>query len=246
MIKILVIGESCKDIFQYGNCVRLCPEAPAPVFNPANRTENGGMAMNVYNNIISMGVEVDIITNENWESITKPRFVEKRSNHMFMRLDSGDDSYPVFDLSKNKIDFKKYDAVIISDYNKGFLSEDTMNEISLLHDLTFLDTKKKFGEWCENFTYIKINNTEYENNLGLISDKIRNKLIVTKGPQGCLFKDKYYPVPLVEVKDTSGAGDTFISSLCVEFCKTRDIGKSIKFANICATSVVQKKGVAIA
>ena len=34
MKKILVIGESCLDIFQYGDCKRLCPEAPVPVFNP--------------------------------------------------------------------------------------------------------------------------------------------------------------------------------------------------------------------
>jgi sugar/nucleoside kinase (ribokinase family) len=47
----------------------------------------------------------------------------------------------------------------------------------------------------------------------------------------------------VEVKDVSGAGDTFISGLCCEFLKTRDIKKSIIFANECATKVVQKRGV---
>ena len=30
---ILVIGESCLDVFHYGECERLCPEAPVPVFN---------------------------------------------------------------------------------------------------------------------------------------------------------------------------------------------------------------------
>ena len=32
--KILVIGDSCTDIFIYGECNRICPEAPVPVFNP--------------------------------------------------------------------------------------------------------------------------------------------------------------------------------------------------------------------
>ena len=49
-MRILVIGESCKDIFVYGKCERLCPEAPAPVLNPLFTTENGGMAMNVVKN----------------------------------------------------------------------------------------------------------------------------------------------------------------------------------------------------
>ena len=43
----------------------------------------------------------------------------------------------------------------------------------------------------------------------------------------------------------SGAGDTFIASLVVNYLKTVDIQKAIKFANLCATAVVQKRGVAI-
>tara|TARA_R100000664_G_C2760058_1_gene150662 strand:- start:485 stop:1216 length:732 start_codon:yes stop_codon:yes gene_type:complete len=240
-MKILVIGESCRDIFHYGHCNRLCPEAPVPVFNSTNLIENGGMAMNVFSNVKSLGAEANIITNSNWKTITKTRFVEKRSNHMFMRLDENDDKYEKCDISD--VDFSLFDAVIVSDYNKGYLDEQTMEKISNMHVLTFLDTKKRFGKWCENFTFIKVNNSEYENNLNLITPTINDRLIVTKGPKGCVYRDKFYPVPLVEVKDTSGAGDTFISGLCFKFCKTKDIDESIKFANICATQAVQKKGV---
>ena len=35
-MKLLVIGESCLDVYQYGDSVRLCPEAPVPVFNSNN------------------------------------------------------------------------------------------------------------------------------------------------------------------------------------------------------------------
>ena len=49
-MKILIIGESCMDIFHYGECNRLTPEAPVPVFNSISLWKNGGMAMNVYNN----------------------------------------------------------------------------------------------------------------------------------------------------------------------------------------------------
>ena len=92
-MKVLVIGESCRDIYNYGACSRLCPEAPVPVFNSIKLVENGGMAMNVYSNLLSLGALPDIKTNDNWQSITKTRFVDMRTNHMFMRLDNNDTQY---------------------------------------------------------------------------------------------------------------------------------------------------------
>ena len=50
-MKVLVIGESCKDIFIYGDAKRLSPEAPIPVIEPTHQIENEGMASNVKNNI---------------------------------------------------------------------------------------------------------------------------------------------------------------------------------------------------
>ena len=104
-MKILVIGESCKDIFHYGKCERLCPEAPVPVFNSVRTADNGGMAMNVYRNLVSLGAGVDVVTNDNWEDISKTRFVDIRTNHMFMRLDQNDDEYGTFD--RKKVNFDK-------------------------------------------------------------------------------------------------------------------------------------------
>ena len=242
-MRILVIGESCKDVFHYGICRRLCPEAPVPVFNSVGFVENGGMAMNVYNNIKALGANVEICTNKNWSNIIKTRFVEKRSNHMFMRLDENDDQYSKCNI--DQVDFSLFDAVVVSDYNKGFLDEQLMYNISLMHPLTFLDTKRLFGKWCDRFSFIKINNVEHDNNKSFITDNIKSKLIVTKGPMGCLYRGKLYPVPVVEIKDTSGAGDTFISGLCVKYCLTGNIEESIKFANECSTKAVQKLGVAV-
>ena len=69
-------------------------------------------------------------------------------------------------------------------------------------------------------------------------------IIITRGPRGCEFNEKTYSVDMVEVKDTSGAGDTFVASLCFKYCLTKDIDASIHFANNCSTKVVQKMGVA--
>jgi bifunctional ADP-heptose synthase (sugar kinase/adenylyltransferase) len=36
-MKILVIGDSCEDVFRYGNVDRIAPEAPIPVIVPDKR-----------------------------------------------------------------------------------------------------------------------------------------------------------------------------------------------------------------
>ena len=71
----------------------------------------------------------------------------------------------------------------------------------------------------------------------------KEKVIVTLGSKGCRLKDKTYPVDKVEIKDLCGAGDTFISALCVYYLKTKNIDEAIEYANSCATRVVQMKGV---
>ena len=55
--------------------------------------------------------------------------------------------------------------------------------------------------------------------------------------------EKIYPVKSVEIKDVSGAGDTFIAGLAVKYLQTQDMDQAITFANDCATNVVQRRGV---
>ena len=242
-MKILVIGESCRDIFNYGECNRLCPEAPVPIFNSIQTTENGGMALNVKNNIAALNVETDLYTNANWDTITKTRFIDIRTNHMFMRLDCNDNAYERYNI--DNIKYEDYDAIVISDYNKGFLTKEDITNIGSRHPCVFLDTKKCLGSWCESITYIKINEHEYENNKQYITSKIKDKTIITLGPKGSVYKDVIHPVPKVEIKDVSGAGDSFIAGLVVKYIENNDIIDAIKFANCCATKEVQKKGVSI-
>jgi sugar/nucleoside kinase (ribokinase family) len=65
------------------------------------------------------------------------------------------------------------------------------------------------------------------------------------GGDGCEFQGKRYAVNRSEVKDTSGAGDSFMAALCVKFLDTQDIYDSIKFANSCASEVVKHRGVTV-
>jgi len=240
--KVLVIGDSCTDIFIYGRIDRISPEAPVPVFKPMESTENGGMAKNVFSNLKAMGVDVDIITNSN--SIRKVRYVDDRSNQMVLRVDENDKCDRVDDTEL--VQLHLYDAIIISDYCKGFLSESDIEFICSNYRNVFIDTKKMLGNWIVNADFIKINHLEHQKNFETIPNypKLDSKLIITKGREGCIFKGKSFPVKEVPVKDVSGAGDTFLAGLVVEYLKTGDIRKAIKFAQDCTTKVVQKHGVA--
>lgn len=241
-MKILVIGDSCTDVFVYGKVDKLCPEAPVPVLVPHRVVENGGMAANVYGNIKSLGVDVELITNE--EPVTKTRYIEENTNHQIVRVDSqvGKNTRV---KSLHKIDFNQYDAVVISDYNKGFLDYSDIEYICKSHPTTFIDTKKVITDKMLAAKFIKINEFEYQHNLhaGQTFDKFYEKLIVTQGGRGCTYMGKSFSVPPVEIKDISGAGDTFISALTVEYCRSLDLDSAITFANQCATIVVQHKGV---
>lgn len=246
-INILVIGDSCTDVFTYGDAVRLAPEGPAPVFNPLFSKSNGGMASNVASNILAIGANVKLITQE--EEIFKTRYIDERTNFLLLRIDANDKTSNISKNVLNKIldncfDGKKYDAIIVSDYCKGFLSEEDIELIATRNSNVFLDTKKILGEWCNDVTFIKINHTEFDrtkhtiNYLGLYE-----KMIITRSDEGCEYNNVLYPVEKVNIKDVSGAGDTFISGLVCEYIRTKNITEAIKFAQECATKVVQKKGV---
>ena len=138
-MNILVIGESCKDVFVYGDCSRLCPEAPIPVLNYSETKETQGMAANVVNNLYSCGADnVVLATNNN--VIKKVRYIDRKTNYMLLRVDENDHVDSTFNF--DNVDFSAYDAVVVSDYCKGFLTEAILREISYKHKLTFLDTKK--------------------------------------------------------------------------------------------------------
>jgi len=238
--KILVIGDSCEDIYHYGKCERLSPEAPVPVFSEESLSFHPGMSSNVFANLESLGAQVSHITNE--EKIEKHRYIDSRFKQHLLRVDVGDDaiskSFDIRDINKDY----KYDAVIISDYDKGFLTRDSCRQIcNLFHEKeipVFVDSKKKDLS-CFNECYIKINEREFE-----LSEALPKKcrIIVTLGPKGALYDEQLYETDKVEAFDVCGAGDVFLSALVSFFLLTSDIEYAIIISNKCASFSVTKVG----
>ena len=87
------------------------------------------------------------------------------------------------------------------------------------------------GDWVENISFVKVNEIEYERSKEFIKNKewFYDKLIVTKGSSGCVYKDKLYPVKKVEIKDLSGAGDTFLAGFTMKYLKSEDVDISLEF-----------------
>jgi len=244
--EILVVGDSCQDKFTYGHSKRRCPDVPAPVFTPIRSVHNMGMAGNVFNNLQSLGLECDLLTNRS--KCIKHRYIDLKSNHTFLRVDSEDKTPRVREDWRNNYDLDKYKAIVIADYGKGFLHEDDIKYFCDNHDSVFLDTKKLIGTWCKNVFIIKINSPEFESIKNSIDlDGWKNKLLVTLGSRGCMFSTEngfeYFPVEMVGISDLSGAGDSFHAGLVYSFVKSKDIKRSIKFANSLATQAVQERGV---
>ena len=249
MKKILVIGETCVDEFIYGRCEKISPEAPVPVFVPGLNSEPNdglGMASNVFKNLVKLDVDADIITNQGKPMPFKTRYVDEVSNQMLLRVDRNDVVHPITETQINSIEYDKYDVIVISDYDKGFLSVINIMDIAAKHPNVFLDSKKKLGVWCEDIKLIKVNEKEFEENKEYLTNDYPNNLIVTLGSDGALYHNKNIyikPEKRVEVRDVAGAGDTFFAAFVASYIKNNDICTAIHFANKCASWVVTQRGV---
>ena len=232
---ILLLGDDCVDVYQYGSIDRISPEAPVPVFKFLYEESRPGMAGNVNANLIALGCNVKYITDG--PPSTKTRLIDARSKQHIARIDNDTESSGI-QAGSWPVGINNYDAIVISDYNKGFVSYEAIEWVRKeFRGPIFVDTKKTELARLEG-CIVKINALEYS----LLKSEC-SELIVTGGKDGAKYKANSYQTPLVEVADVCGAGDTFLSALVVEFLNTGCMKKSIAFANRAAAVTVQHTGV---
>jgi len=229
-LKVLLIGDSCTDEYVYGSCERLNPEAPVPILKFNRKETKKGMAWNVRENIESFGIEVYMITNQ--ETITKTRYIDEKYNQQILRVDNEPDLKPMeYDLPDGH-----FDALVISDYDKGFLSNEKVFELVEWFDgPVFIDSKKT--KLPKESCFVKINDLEFSK-----LDNPADNLIITRGSKGAEYRGKLYPGEKVDIFDAVGAGDTFLSALVYFYLKYGKIEEAIPYANKAAAIAVSNFG----
>ena len=231
--KILLIGDDCLDVYQYGTVDRISPEAPVPVFKYSHKEERPGMARNVKANLEELGCEVDYLSGS---TSVKTRLIDIRSKQQIVRIDNDDTSSPITIESMLPV----YDAIVISDYNKGTVSYELVEDLRKeFKGPIFVDSKKhdlKRFEGC----IIKINQHEFSQLVSKPSEK--TDLIVTYGDNGVVWGVHAFAAKRVEVADVCGAGDTFLSALCYQYLNTDDMSQAVKFAISAGAVTVQHLG----
>ena len=91
--RILLCGDDCVDIYQYGHVERLSPEAPVPVMKFSKLETKAGMAANVCLNLQSFGINITFLTNP--EKLVKTRFIDEKSNQQILRVDNEEKVKPL-------------------------------------------------------------------------------------------------------------------------------------------------------
>lgn len=232
LYSVLLIGDVCIDIYQYGTVDRISPEAPVPVFQFSHEDRRAGMAGNVYNNLVALDCNVEFL---HGETSKKTRLIDIRSKQQIVRIDNDIRSEPLEFLTAIPT---HYDAIVISDYNKGTVTYELIEELRRAYQgPIFVDTKKTDLARLEG-CIVKINSLEYS----LIKSKCTD-LIVTLGKDGAWYNDTTYPSDPVEVADVCGAGDTFLAALVNQYLIEQDLQLAIPYAIKAAGITVQHLGV---
>lgn len=189
------------------------------------------MAYNVRNNLQAFGLDVTTITQE--ENIFKTRYIDERYSQQILRVDTEGELKPLgYDLPR-----ERFNALVISDYDKGFITFRRLFELVEWFDGPIFIDSKKTNLPIDN-AFIKINEDEYKK----LESKDSPYLIVTKGPKGADYQGKNYPGTQVGVFDVCGAGDTFLSTLVYFYLIYGSIEKAIPYANRAASIAVSHFG----
>ena len=294
---ILVIGDLMIDHYLWGSCDRISPEAPVQVLNVKRETTVLGGAGNVINNLKALGtyvdtisvigndiigqelqamldtleVDSDLIIQENRTTSKKSRLIASQQQIIRYDQESVEDitiqsqNEIIKKLEKNII---KYDAVILSDYGKGVLTDELTKKIigiSNYHSKKVLVDPKGIDYTKYSGAYLLTPNKKEASLATNIDIKDKKSLfqaitqlkeacnlttsLITLSEDGIAIYDELLrtkPTVAREVFDVTGAGDTVIASIAFALSCNKNIDDAVSFANLAAGVVVGKIGSATA
>lgn len=225
-LNILLIGDVCIDEYIEVTRGKTNPESPAPLYQWWSHQNKSGMSGNVYKSLRKIGLKDIFFLKPPYPHTVKTRYIDKATGNQLFRIDQDERCEPC-DL--NNINYSEFDCVVISDYNKGFVTDKTIKEV--LNQFcgigpVFLDTKKpNLGDFSG--AIIKINQHEFANSRSLP----KHGVIVTMGKGGCSWNHETHPAHRVNCVDPCGAGDAFLVGLVYGYSKYKQINEEvIKYA----------------
>jgi len=298
-VTIAVIGDVMLDRYWWGKVTRISPEAPVPVVKLGRTSVAAGGAANVAANVAGLGarailvgvtgkdteaeilkglvstnasVDCRLISLNDRSTTVKTRIVAH--NQHVVRLDQETDN-PIshaeinesFEIIRHAIDDAQ--AIIISDYAKGFLSESLLEKI-LDHARSsdkkvFIDPKSKDLTKYRGGFVITPNLKEASETVQrtltsaeMIVDAAReirsshdfDAVLITEGENGMTLLDDgpesfHLDALAHDVFDVTGAGDTVIAVLAVAFIGGMSFRDSAAAANIAAGIAVGHIGTTV-
>lgn len=241
-MKVLVIGDIIIDRYIYGTSSRLSPEAPVPIVRHQTTFDRNGGAGNVFENLKSLGVDVELL------DLSYPKCIKTRvfcDGHYITRIDQDyqTDSLKALETVESK-DFSQYAYVVLSDYAKGVLfeSKKIIAHINKFGCKVIVDPKQP-ASYYEGAWLIKPNmkeNTEYG-----FSSWPGNWIVTdAKGPvRAKIDKTNYTAYPKhVDVNDVTGAGDCFLAAFVYGLSVGKDYQTCLNMAVKGATESVKHVG----
>ncbi len=255
-MRVLVIGDSATDAFITVDSQRLSPEVPVPIVVPYSISTNPGMAANVAANISSLAPNFDVVTRFPEHPSVKTRYVDRKTNHHFLRVDQDASSEPMSGIDWLKSIMMCPNAIVLSDYAKGYLTLSNMERVAQFCAINsvplFADTKSLLDKWSHGIDFVKINEVELATHLkeGRKPWEECRNLIVTKGGDGMDLYDNdgsiayHSPGVRAEVADSAGCGDSVLAGLVVKYLVNgNNIRTAMDYANRVGAVAVSKRGV---
>ena len=291
---ILVVGDLMIDHYLWGSCERISPEAPVQVVDIQKETTVLGGAGNVVNNLKALGANVSVSSvmgdDENGKElitmlhtigvntqnliIEQTRKTSKKSrviavSQQVLRYDK-ESKNSISQESMQKIltslasTIAKYDAVILSDYGKGVLTQELSQGIIRLakkHNVKVLVDPKGRDFTKYRGAYLLTPNKKEailatgidikdEESLKRALIALKNECdldvsLITLSEDGIATYEKevkIFPTVAKEVFDVTGAGDTVIASIAFALSVGKSLEEIAAFANLAAGVVVGKIG----
>jgi D-beta-D-heptose 7-phosphate kinase/D-beta-D-heptose 1-phosphate adenosyltransferase len=290
--KVLVIGDLMLDKYIWGNVARISPEAPVPVVEVKKDTSCLGGAGNVSHNLEALGavpLPVGMVGDDPEGDWIKKKFAKSQGvivspqrpttvktriiahHQQVVRVDHEKRSPVLESDEKQMFDFiqtEQYEGIVISDYNKGILTQSLMSRVLPFAEKrkipVFVDPKAENLQMFSPVSLITPNHHEagviarqvcdsdaqVEKAGQRIMETIRSQyLFIKRGEKGLTVfetgkKAVHIPAKAKEVFDVTGAGDTVIAVSSLALLAGATIEQAAFLANMSAGVVVGKIGTA--